>query len=565
VRILKKTGLLAFAVTLVFTAPAAAATFNVTTTADTALGSCDASCTLREAVVAANTDPGSTIVVPAGTYTLALGFLTDDDDGLMGDLDILASVTIQGAGAGETIIDAGPYRRLVHVPYIGLLCDHDPQIAISGVTLTGADRIEEGAGIFLLCGDLTLSDSAIVDNKARSGGGGLSVGSGTTATVVRTKIAGNSEEGIGSVDFSGGGGGIRVEIQGFLDLRDSEVSGNTSGAEGEGIGEGGGILNRGEATLTNVTVSGNTAAGDQDPGFGGGIFSYEEASTTTLLNVTIVDNRAGPGTNGPSLGCGGNIGTSEFCNTGGSDGNVILRNTIIAAGEGRPGEENCSGLGIVSEGHNLEDSNTCGLASAGDITNIDPILGALAENGGPTRTHALTEPSPPIDRADAPACPDADQRAVDRPQRQGCDIGAFELPEQAAPAVTNPPPPQVLTPAPILPPAPPAVAAAAPSLSLRLAGTPRSGCRATDFRLRVRPLPRGAIRSVTVSLDGRRIARRRSSAPFGVRVAVARLKAGRHRVRVVLRGTQGQRMARAITFRRCRRAAPAQRRPRFTG
>ena len=57
---------------------------------------------------------------------------------------------------------------------------------------------------------------------------------------------------------------------------------------------------------------------------------------------------------------------------------------------------------------------------------LDPKLGSLADNGGPTRTHALLAGSPAIDAASTPDCPTTDQRGVLRPQRAACDIGSYE-------------------------------------------------------------------------------------------------------------------------------------------
>src|ERR1051325_9972957 len=94
----------------VFITPAYAATFTVTKTADTNDGVCDADCSLREAISAANANPGAdTITLPAGTYTLTLanaGGANEDNDAT-GDLDVNGSLTINGAGSASTIIQAG--------------------------------------------------------------------------------------------------------------------------------------------------------------------------------------------------------------------------------------------------------------------------------------------------------------------------------------------------------------------------------------------------------------------------------------------------------------------------
>jgi hypothetical protein len=157
-------------------------------------------------------------------------------------------------------------------------------------------------------------------------------------------------------------------------------------------------------TLTNVTISGNTAIG------GGGILNQ---GPLTLTNVTITSNTA---TGSPTNGGG-------FF-TGSPTDLVELKNTIVANNTGG----NCSGLSPVSLGHNLDSDGTCDLSSLGDLPNTDPLLGPLQDNGGFTQTHALLAGSPAID-AGSPDCPPpaTDQRGIVRPQGDTCDMGAFEL------------------------------------------------------------------------------------------------------------------------------------------
>ena len=86
---------------------------------------------------------------------------------------------------------------------------------------------------------------------------------------------------------------------------------------------------------------------------------------------------------------------------------------------------------ITSNGNNLDSQNSCHLTAAGDITNTNPLLGPLHDNGGRTLTHALLPGSPAIDAGDDLACAAApvngiDQRGVPRPQGAACDIGAYE-------------------------------------------------------------------------------------------------------------------------------------------
>jgi hypothetical protein len=178
---------------------------------------------------------------------------------------------------------------------------------------------------------------------------------------------------------------------------------------------GAGLFNSGSATLTNVTISANAASYD-----GGGLFNFGSA---VLTNVTISGNSAGE--------TGGGISNQ-------SGGSVRLKNTIVA---NSPAGGNCSGP-ITSAGHNLDSGNSCGFNLAqGDLINSDPKLAPLGDNGGPTKTHALSVGSPAVDAGDSSDCPSTDQRGAGftRP-RDGdgngssvCDVGAFEI-QVAAPA-----------------------------------------------------------------------------------------------------------------------------------
>jgi hypothetical protein len=82
---------------------------------------------------------------------------------------------------------------------------------------------------------------------------------------------------------------------------------------------------------------------------------------------------------------------------------------------------------INSLGHNLESGSTCGFTATDDITNINPLLGLLQDNGGPTLTLALLAGSPAIDKGDNNFCPATDQRGYSRPYGIACDIGAYEF------------------------------------------------------------------------------------------------------------------------------------------
>jgi hypothetical protein len=201
------------------------------------------------------------------------------------------------------------------------------------------------------------------------------------------------------------GGGIYNKI-GVMTLDSSTVDTNPATARGGGIN----TFAAGTLNAANSTISGNTAATE-----GGGI-SIESNGKLSMMNSTVCNNSAPTGA--------GIWNYRWNIAAGAVVGNSIVANSI----EG----ENCSGS-ISSSGHNLSSDNTCGFADTGDLNNTNPDLGPLAQNGGPTRTHALLSSSPAIDSGDNAGCPDTDQRGVDRPQDGNgdstfiCDRGAFEL------------------------------------------------------------------------------------------------------------------------------------------
>jgi hypothetical protein len=106
---------------------------------------------------------------------------------------------------------------------------------------------------------------------------------------------------------------------------------------------------------------------------------------------------------------------------------VTLRNTIVA---NSTSGGNCGSGAIINGGNNIDSSTTCGWGStSGSMSSTNPLLGALANNGGPTKTFALLTGSPAIDGVtfNAPnSAPSTDQRGVARPQGVRYDIGSYE-------------------------------------------------------------------------------------------------------------------------------------------
>ena len=255
-----------------------AATYTVSGTADSPLVSnmCDGSgtcTTLRAAIRAANATPGAdTINLPAGTYTLTITG-ADEDQGATGDLDITDSVTITGAGVGSTLIDGAALGdRVFQIIQTGT---STVSVTISGVTIqNGHVQGSVGGGIYNKGATLTV-DSAIITN--------------------------NTADNTGSAPTGGNGGGIYNT--GTLTVSNSTISGNTADTSNVGNGGGGGgIYNSGLLNIENCAVTGNQTLNGSNTGAGGGGIQNVGVSgvgpntiQTTIIGSTFSSNSAALG------------------------------------------------------------------------------------------------------------------------------------------------------------------------------------------------------------------------------------------------------------------------------
>lgn len=412
--------------------PAQAAPIPVTNTADDGPGS------LRQAIVIAAA--GDVITFDpsvSGAITLTTGELVINKD-----------LTITGPGADVLAVSGNAASRVVSIT-AGV------SVTVTGLMLRdGFTGGQDGAGIYN-AGNLALFDSVVQGNIAPlvspgsgTGGGIRTIGS---LRLVNAKVISNT---------ANGGGGIYNT--GALVIVNSVVAGNSGG-----IGSGSGILNTGMLSVTSSSIRGNLAI----DGVGGGVANTGIATVTAsliadnnnedaggvsnegalwILNSTISGNRAAGGlrlgaTRGGALAQTGsgsgvfsviesstivsNTAVSNTFDTGVglliAGGSLTVGNNIVAFNNGADNFQIAISATVTNRGHNLSNGAIPG-AIPTDRPNTDPRLGLLADNGGPTHTHALLPGSPAINSAGGAACPAADQRGVARPQAFVCDVGAYE-------------------------------------------------------------------------------------------------------------------------------------------
>jgi hypothetical protein len=387
--------------------------FVVTNANDAGVGS------LRYAVQNSNGNPGTDLIVFDPVFFSVSRVITLTT----GQLSVTDSVNINGPGPQLAAISGNNASRIMAISSGSALLD----VTISGLTLAqgNASGLQGGAiasfgenltvancvisgnsansvgGILVLSpGYLNLIDSQIVNNSASFDVGG--VGSSGGVNIVRSSISGNMAGGI-----SGG-----LYVRNGLKMDDSTVANNLALTMGGGFT----LVNFTPSTflIRNSTISGNTA------GNGGGILlgyssSFQFNSTLMVQNSTITNNSAGTGTGGGIarlFGTGTIDIESSICagNTNGvapdifSTGTVNLKTSLVG-----------NGLGFVPTdlGGNLPFGTKAKLAP-------------LADNGGPTWTHALLPGSPAINAGSNPSLVLGDQRGFARVFGGAADMGAVE-------------------------------------------------------------------------------------------------------------------------------------------
>jgi hypothetical protein len=312
--------------------------------------------------------------------------------------------------------------------------------------LGGNGGSAQGSGLYVAGGSLTVESSTIGSNRGTGGSPGSNgrIGSGQGAGLWNygtLTVSNSTLSGNSAPGTYGNGGGI-VNV-GTLTVSNSTLSGNSAGG-----GDGGGIANEGTLTVSNSTLSGNSVYGNYPYLYGGGI-STSGTRPVTLTNVTLTANRGN--TSGGSSFRGGGLAV-------GSGSPPVLHNTLIAGNfNGATGTTRDDVFGPLdaSGDYNLIGDGT-GMTGLSDGVNgnlvgsaanpIDPLLGPLDDNGGPTLTHALLSGSPAIDAGNNAYATDWDQRGPGYPRIVNgiIDIGAFELQAPAASYPTRLPLPETV-------------------------------------------------------------------------------------------------------------------------
>ena len=360
-------------------AKVSAATFTVNTLLDNEVNTCSiGNCTLREAVIDANSAPG--------------------DDTVLFNPSLQGTIVVTGAlGITTNITITGPGPRILSV-----LCAVNRVFSISGasavanihgLTIMGNNV---GGGITNSGGStLNISEVALVNNRAAVGGG-VSTRNGAITNITSSLIANNAA--------TAGGGGVELQTPSVVTISNSTVTGNTAVNAGGGIGSLGGTVN-----LINVTVSHNTVTG---VGNGAGIGNFN-AGILNLRNSLITQNTNASGLPDDVAG----FPPTSF------GGNVIAESRAV-----------------LPFGNPNSDGDRIGSSQASPPVIITIFLGPLQNNGGATDTRMLGEGSLAIDWGSNcvvnatcsglnPLSPlSTDQRGASFPRRRGSrvDSGAFE-------------------------------------------------------------------------------------------------------------------------------------------
>ena len=450
------------------------------------------------------------------------------------EIGINKALTIQGPGASTITVDGADTNRIFNV---GTATPGDPVI-ISGLTLAnGSAGADSGGAILATNTYLTLNSVTVRDSEAGAssgnvkydgGGGGVAVfGNSSSLKVTDSRIANNTSadygggietaELLGKVSITGstltgntaaeyGGGLVVYDQTGNVEIVKSTISGNDGG-----VRDGGGVWFEDVYSGGSVTVSDSTISGNTTDRAGGGIsFGENFSGPVKVVSTTVSGNSAGDGGgiqfadldgsgsfalanstvsgNSATNSSGGILRGYQLAFVGASQSGVAVTSTIIAGNSAANGSpdvgQNPGATGTLNLANSLlQDTSGATYAdnpAGSSIIGVNPMLGSLGDNGGPTQTRIPSASSPVIDAGLASGLT-LDQRGlartVDYPDvaathgSDGTDIGAAELQLPPPPSPPDPVPPDPVPPDPVPPdPAPdtevtdPVITASSPQL-----------------------------------------------------------------------------------------------------
>jgi hypothetical protein len=356
---------------------------------------------------------------------------------------------------GGALYEASGLVAITNSRFNGNLALGNDGTAIDNESFFAAQSAYGGA-LAAIAGTMAIENSRFSGNTAHGGNYGFDMSLAFGGAVYNTadlqvrnsSFSGNQASSGGNNyatdgnDLSGNGGALynlgTAALNGCVIYSNIAQGGSSLSTAFEagngGFALGGGIFNAAQLAITNCTLalnsvvagsgSSNDGLGPPEPpagvngnALGGGLFNSSGA-TFTALNITIASNycvAAGPGFSGSN-------GVAAGCQVANTNGTLALHNSIIAYG-GTNG--NAYGV-ITDDGYNISSDGSANLDSGLSYSYTDPLLGPLANYGGPILCMALLPGSPAIDSADSSDFPPIDQRGYIRPIGAGPDIGAYE-------------------------------------------------------------------------------------------------------------------------------------------
>jgi len=361
---------------------------------------------------------------------------------LNGGMFTLDSVTISGSSSGYggalyagndgvlEIIDSTFENNTATEDGGAVYIYNDNDATISGSTFTNNESLYEGGAIYALSAkNVSIIDSVISGNSAAGRGGGVFfyMGSDYAVNIIGCTLDSNvAGEYGGAADFSKD---LSVVVSNTTVSNNSAIGGAGLNFDDEGI----------DATINNSTIAGNTAAN-------GGAGIYINAGSTLTINQSTISANIAEGTT-PNHG-GGGIAIGDDTAIVTMSGTIISGNTSAVAGAGDIGlySSTLSDTGSFTATNSIigEVDSRITVNGTNNVTSTNPMLGALADNGGSTKTMALLTGSPAINAGPNPVATftgnEFDQRGAGFARVVGglVDIGAFEVqPEPPATTTTT--------------------------------------------------------------------------------------------------------------------------------